>query len=198
MGTRCLCAEGLFAPTHLLAPPFNPAPESLCPRNLPVCRLGVNSLVGAAPVRSGRVGAAAQVRCVSLEVLYGRCAVHGAARCEGTLRLPRPVRYKGRARGVAHGSGEPASGGSRCTAAGAGWRSVCSSCCTAAVRTPVPPRTRRAQTQTSEQRADPKGMARALGCGRERRWHTAGKRCNNAAPSRRGVLAAGREGADIF
>ena len=42
-----VCAEGLFAPKHL-APPFNPAPESLCPRNLPVCRLGVNSLVGAA------------------------------------------------------------------------------------------------------------------------------------------------------
>ena len=58
--------------------------------------------------------------------------------------------------------------------------------------------TRRARMQTSEQRADPKGMARALGCGRERRWRAAGKRCNNAAPSRRGVLAAGREGADIF
>ena len=30
------------------------------------------------------------------------------------------------------------------------------------------------------QRADPKGMARALGCGRERRWRAAGKRCNNS------------------
>ena len=37
-------------------------------------------------------------------------------------------------------------------------------------------------------------MARALGCGRERLWRTAGKRCNNAAPSRRGVLAAGTGG----
>ena len=43
-------------------------------------------------------------------------------------------------RGVAHGclGGTGEWGFLRCTAAGAGWRSVCSSCCTAAVRVPVP------------------------------------------------------------
>ena len=45
---RCLCVQrGFLLPrtSHSLS---ISAPESLCPRNLPVCRLGVNSLVGAA------------------------------------------------------------------------------------------------------------------------------------------------------
>ena len=44
--------------------------------------------------------------------------------------------------------------------------------------TPVPPR--RGVHNANSQRADPKGMTRALGCGRERRWRAAGKRCNNS------------------
>ena len=60
-------------------------------------------------MRCGRVGAAAQVRCVSLEVLYERCAVHGTARCGGRCGSRGRCGKKGRARGLAHGSGEPAS-----------------------------------------------------------------------------------------
>ena len=110
---------------------------------------------------------------VSLEVLHERCAVHGAARCGWTLRRPRPARQKGRASGRrTRVWGNRRVGFLRCTAAGAGWRSVCSSCCTAAVRAPVPPRTRRARTQTSEQRV---GSQRSTGLG-----GTADKRCNSA------------------
>ena len=61
-------------------------------------------------------------------------------------------------------------------------------CCRASPR-PPPDACVACVDATSEQREDPKGT-RALGCGRERRWRAAGKRCN-AAPSRRGVLAAG-------
>ena len=139
---------------------------------------------GACPWRSCTSG----VECMAQLAVGGRCGARG--RCgKGAVRDG----HKGLTDG-----GNRRAGFLRCTAVGAGWRSVCSSCCTAATRAPVPPRTRRARTQTSEQRADPKGMTRALGCGRERRWRTAGKRCNNAAPSRRGVLAAGREGVDIY
>ena len=102
-GPMLVCAEGLFAPTHL-APPFNPAPESLCPRNLPVCRLGVNSLVGAARAfrTSGRGGAGAVcvclwrsctsgVQCMAQLAVGGRCGARG-----------RRVARKGRASGASH------------------------------------------------------------------------------------------------
>ena len=55
--------------------------------------------------RSGRVGAAAQVRCVSLEVMYERCGVHGAARC-GDAAAPEGGAAKRAVRGASHtGSG---------------------------------------------------------------------------------------------
>ena len=66
------------------APPFTPhagAPAPPTPAMCTVCSLGVNP-VGAARVRSSqgwRLGAARR-RCVSLEVLCERCAVHVAAR----------------------------------------------------------------------------------------------------------------------
>ena len=152
-------AERLFAPTHL-APPFNPALESLRPRNLPVCRLGVKSLVGAARAfwTSGRGGAGAvrvsggHVRAVwsaRRSSLWGRCGSRG--RCG----------KKGRARGVTHGyegTGECFAMhlGARCAAPAALLRcesqfpsDACAACAKANERA----------ARGSQ------GMARALGCG---------------------------------
>ena len=104
--TRCLCVQRgfFFAPTHL-APPFDPAPESLCHRNLPVCRLGVDSLVGAARAfwtswaRWRRCGACPWRSCTSGVQCTAQLAV-------GTRRRPRAVRQKKAVRaGVTHGSG---------------------------------------------------------------------------------------------
>ena len=142
-------------------------------------------------VRCGRVGAAAQVRCVSVEVLYERCAVPQLA--AGTLRHPRTVRQKGPCEGPrTRVWGEPAIGFLRCTAAGAGWRSLCSSwsCCTAAVRVPgpPPPRTRARGVRESKRASSariPRGGTGAGG-GRERRWRTAGK----GATPRRGCFSS--------
>ena len=86
-------------------------------RRSPVCAVSAAKsavIAGCARVlceREGgwRVGAAAQVRCVSVEVLHERCAVHGAARCGGRCGSRGRCGKKGRARGLAHGSGEPAS-----------------------------------------------------------------------------------------
>ena len=94
--------------------------------------------------RAGKGGAG--VACVSLEVLYERCAVHGTARRGWTpLRLPRTEsgaatdRARGGNTGLADGGDRRVRAGLWCTAAGAGWRSVCSSYCAAAVRAPGPP-----------------------------------------------------------
>ena len=183
-------ADRLFAPTHL-APPFNPALESVRPRNLPVCRLGVNSLVGAARAfwTSGRGGAGA----VRVSGGLWRSCTSGvectAQLAVGTLRLPRAVRQKGpcEARGVTHaGLREPASGfcdalGARCAAPAALLRcesqfpsDACAAC-----------------TKANERAArGSQGMARALGCGQVggggRLAATPGTH-----PVARGVLAAG-------
>ena len=106
---------------------------------------------GACPWRSCTSG----VECMAQLAVGGRCGARG--RCgKGAVRDG----HKGLTDG-----GNRRAGFLRCTAVGAGWRSVCSSCCTAATRAPVPPRTRRARTQTSEQRADPKGWHGRWGAG---------------------------------
>ena len=93
------------------APPFNPragVPAPPTPARVP---LGRQSLVGAARAfRTGGRGGAGAVR-VSLEVLHEWCAVHGAARCGWTLRLPMPAWQKravraGRHARVSGGTGE--------------------------------------------------------------------------------------------
>ena len=172
-------AERLFAPTHL-APPFNPALESLRPRNLPVCRLGVKSLVGAARAfwTNGRGGAGA------VRVSGGHVrAVWSARRSSlwGHAAAPEGGAAKRAVRGASHtGMREPASV-LRCT-----WALVVQlllHCCGAS---PSSPRTRarRARKQTSEQREDPKEWHGRWGAGRwavEGRW----QRCNDTFEARR-------------
>ena len=131
MPRACRCGRG----SRLAPPRARGNPLCVCARHTPRRTLRGVQLVGQGPGAWWH----RQVRCVSLEVLHERCAVHGAARCGWTLRRPRPARQKGRASGRrTRVWGNRRVGFLRCTAAGAGWRSVCSSCCTAATRVPVP------------------------------------------------------------
>jgi hypothetical protein len=73
------------------------SPRGPCPKTCP-CAVWASIPSCEQRVRCGRVGAAAQVRCVSLEVLYERCAVHGAARC-GDAAAPEGGAAKGSCEG---------------------------------------------------------------------------------------------------
>ena len=114
-------------------------------------------------------------RCgLSLEVLCERCVVHGTARCGGSrcgsrgAAPRRPVRQKWPCE-EAHGSCRRGTGEwvLQRAAAGAGGRSMCSSCCAAAARVPVPSDACAACADANERAArGSQGVARALGTGR--------------------------------
>ena len=172
---RCLGSEDR-APRAAFQPPR----RSPCASNTCLCAGWASIPSWEQRVRSERVGAAAQLRCVYGGLARAVCAVHGAARC-GDAAAPEG----GAAKKAVRGHKGLADGGNR----RAGFRGAlqlelvgarCAAPAALLRRESSFPRTRRARMQTSEQRADPKGMARALGCVRERRWRATDIRCNAA------------------
>ena len=97
--TRCLCVQRGFFLLPRTSRRLSTPRRSHCATETCPCAGWVSIPSWEQRVRSGRVGAVAQVRCVSLEVLYERCAVHGAARC-GDAAAPEGGAAKGSCEGA--------------------------------------------------------------------------------------------------
>ena len=146
--------------------------------------------------RSGKGGAG--VACVSLEVLYEQCAVHGTARCGWTpLRLPRTEAGAATDRARGGNTGLADGGTGECVrACGALQLELVGTRCAAPTALPPcePPVPLQACTRRARMpnEAAARGSQRNTGAGdgKERRWRTAGD-AKKVHLSRRGVLAAG-------
>ena len=146
--------------------------------------------------RAGKGGAG--VACVSLEVLYERCAVHGTARCGWTpLRLPRTEAGAATDRARGGNTGLADGGTGECVrACGALQLELVGTRCAAPTALPPcePPVPLQACTRRARMpnEAAARGSQRNTGAGdgKERRWRTAGD-AKKVHLSRRGVLAAG-------
>ena len=146
--------------------------------------------------RAGKGGAG--VACVSLEVLYEQCAVHGTARCGWTpLRLPRTEAGAATDRARGGNTGLADGGTGECVrACGALQLELVGTRCAAPTALPPcePPVPLQACTRRARMpnEAAARGSQRNTGAGdgKERRWRTAGD-AKKVHLSRRGVLAAG-------